>query len=699
MLLKENKSPARWTALVAVTLVVVAATRPAAGDDRFDAAIERAVKRGGAWLLSALPQDELRPQGYPMGVEALGLYALLHAGRGPDEALIKQRFALLRNLQPQKTYGVSLGILAIDARRRARAGAGVTPGPIGGADRVRMQELVDWLLANYAGGSGAWSYNNEHKGEPDFSNTQFAVLALGVALRNGLAVRASVFNEVGANLVKRQVHEVSTTVPLKVTYRTVGEPGKTPAPVAPGRGCAGGWRYWSDDSQFGPSKSLSMTAAGISSLLVVCKRLRRMNRGIPGDYRKAIRDGLIWLTKYHRNLRSMRGRSRGIYKDYFYAIYSLEKVGDLGDILRLGSYEWYREEAAYLLRTQKASGSWGSGGDRLVHTALALLFLTRATSVDDTAAPRRGGVAPPPPYIVAEAQIVRSGGKVGEQEHLRDHVYSDHLSSFVSARMFFAHLRTVRESDELRVAKDLLRNWEPTFKPELVPHLASLLDGSSDAVARFARKSLFDLTGLRKDDAGVFKRWHERWKALRQIGERRERKSVGRVLEVLENNEDSLPLRETALWAVTRLRYPGSTGDLIRLLDRAPRALREPLHEALCKLSGEKRPFDSRRWKETAVAWRAWWEQKPAIVAPDPGLTSILEALETADRPEAAAASLKALAAAEIGVVVPAILERMDAADYSVYLIEALERITGQRLGPARGPWAAWWGRRNPGGG
>jgi len=45
-------------------------------------------------------------------------------------------------------------------------------------------------------------------------------------------------------------------------------------------------------------------------------------------------------------------------KHFFYTLYSLEKVGDLGQIERFGGHEWYREGAAKLLDLERKEGGW-----------------------------------------------------------------------------------------------------------------------------------------------------------------------------------------------------------------------------------------------------------------------------------------------------------------------------------------------------
>lgn len=710
----RRNSPRELVLVVSTLLAISGLPTICLGDKAFDDAVERAVKKGGRWLLAAAPRPEYRQQGYPMGVEGLALYALLHAGVPPDHAFIKERFEIMDSLEPQQTYGVSLAILAHDAWNRARFPIGTPPKPVGGAGRARMQRMVDWLVANYAGGTGSWRYHLGHASKPDFSNTQFAVLALAIAMRNNIGVDVNLFRDVGNNLVKRQAFESTTEIPIKVTYEVTGD-AKADArrPILPGRGKPGGWRYLSDDEFWGQKPTFSMTAAGCSSLLVASEALRRNGQNSPTEFKKATRDGLIWLTKHLGELHKYRGRSRGLYKDYFYGLYSLEKVGDLGKILKFGRYEWYRKEAQYLLRTQRGDGSWGStkGMDRFVHTSLAILFLTRATNLEDKEnrinRPTGSG---PKPYI-SKARVIKSGGKNGDQSQLLDRVFSNVLGKWVDVHTFFVHLRTVRDTGELKIARDIVKNTIPDEKPQLIPHLATLFDGSKDSIERFGKSQLASLTGIKRDEPREYVAWFERWKKLRKIGERRQRSKLDEALAVLADKKESMQLRLTALWSVRRVRDRHAVAHLIALLDLTPKDLRKPIHTALCEISGISHEYDPKQWTGTVAVWVAWAKAegvgkprdkagssaattKVARAEVDPTIEKSLDALEKARTAKEASSAMQTLVSAEIDQVVPAVLERMDSDDYSFFLVEVLERISGKKLGPARRPWERWWAKR-----
>ena len=64
---------------------------------------------------------------------------------------------------------------------------------------------------------------------------------------------------------------------------------------------------------------------------------------------------------------------------HHYYLYSLERVGLLYGIKKIGGHDWFLEGALWLVHHQREDGSWRSYGDMpVVDTAFALLFLKKA---------------------------------------------------------------------------------------------------------------------------------------------------------------------------------------------------------------------------------------------------------------------------------------------------------------------------------
>jgi hypothetical protein len=70
----------------------------------------------------------------------------------------------------------------------------------------------------------------------------------------------------------------------------------------------------------------------------------------------------------------------------YYWLYSVERVGSVLGLTKIGKHDWYRAGAEWLLEQQKEDGSWVNADDTFVApepplpaTCFALLFLKRST--------------------------------------------------------------------------------------------------------------------------------------------------------------------------------------------------------------------------------------------------------------------------------------------------------------------------------
>jgi hypothetical protein len=89
------------------------------------------------------------------------------------------------------------------------------------------------------------------------------------------------------------------------------------------------------------------------------------------DY--ALVTGLSWMS---RNMTWEKDPNGGWH--YFF-LYGIERMGSLLNTEIIGGVPWYESGAEYLIRVQAENGQWKSGHQE-VDTALALLFLNRATA-------------------------------------------------------------------------------------------------------------------------------------------------------------------------------------------------------------------------------------------------------------------------------------------------------------------------------
>ena len=95
--------------------------------------------------------------------------------------------------------------------------------------------------------------------------------------------------------------------------------------------------------------------------------------------------GLAWLAKHFTVTKNVGGRVH--FGDgspnamVYYYLYALERAGVLTGTVDVGSHDWYREGANYIIKSQKEDGSWssGGGGHPAWDTCFSILFLKKST--------------------------------------------------------------------------------------------------------------------------------------------------------------------------------------------------------------------------------------------------------------------------------------------------------------------------------
>jgi hypothetical protein len=176
-------------------------------------------------------------------------------------------------------------------------------------------------------------------GDADNSNTQFAALGLWVAGRYDIPCERAL-------------------ALMSARFRITQRPN-------------GGWSYKPTD----PADTPSMTCAGLLALAI--------GHGVrlgSSDQKRAdpqIQSGLQYLA---RHLEKSPTRN-------LYFVWSLERVGVLFNVEKVGKTDWYEWGTRHLVATQGRDGAWSAGGyfdANAVHdTCFALLFLKQANLVGD----------------------------------------------------------------------------------------------------------------------------------------------------------------------------------------------------------------------------------------------------------------------------------------------------------------------------
>jgi Zn-dependent protease with chaperone function len=306
-------------------------------------ALLTAQQRDGSWKLA--PDIDQ----YRVGVSSLAMLALLNSGMSTADPEIQRGLDWLRRQEPTYTYEISLMIQTLAAAKDGKRDIAKVA--------TLARDLEDSQIRQ-GPNAGSWSYSKglRQLGGGDRSNGQFAVLGLREAQEMGVPVGLETWR------LARQ-HWLST------------------------QNDDGGWSYGGSDRY---TKSTgSMTVAGIATLVMTQAMLRAHEKeldasGAPiccGEPRadKPLEDACRWLGN---NFQVASNPREGRWLLYY--LYGLERAGRFSGNRFFASdrgqkHDWYREGAAYLIKTQNPSvGTWEEGErDSIVGTSFVLMFLSK----------------------------------------------------------------------------------------------------------------------------------------------------------------------------------------------------------------------------------------------------------------------------------------------------------------------------------
>jgi hypothetical protein len=341
----------------------------------------------GAWGEEITPNRNWgRIPGVGVALTALPALTLLECGVPGDDPGVRKAAAFVRQKSvrpdlPFPVYQRSLAILFLDRLGDKE-------------DEELIRYLGLCLLAGQHPTEGAWSYNcptldrarvsqlfhlledrkqsleNWRKsalegiefqdGGWDNSNTQFAVLALWVAQRHGVAIdRASRLAE--EHFRHTQVRD--------------GTPDRQGINTSLG----GSWYY--DGRPINSSGWPSMTCSGLLGLAVThgLDAPETDKKANPNED-PAIQRALAMLAREIDRSDERRPH------DYYF-LWSLERVGVLYNLPKIGGKDWYAWGRNELLAKQQVDGSWRGdtfwGSNEVLGTSFALLFLKQANLAKD----------------------------------------------------------------------------------------------------------------------------------------------------------------------------------------------------------------------------------------------------------------------------------------------------------------------------
>ncbi len=365
---------------IVLALLLQAVPARAPGDGHPDvpqARVDEAIARGAKFLSTAPSPDA--DKGIKDSDE-LVLLTLVHAGVPEGDPKVQ---ALLKNVlgKPlERTYQVSLLAMALEALDRAK-------------HQPRLYPCAQFLLDNMME-NGRWSY-----GEPSpFASTATVPPAPKSAKPRKLPVRkmksppgrgGDNSNSQYAALGLRACHEAGILFPrdavekARKSWLDGAHPAEGAGQATGVRGRPRGWCYQKGGGkcELGGPPYASMTAGAAGAVCIYDYMLGRDWKGDP-----AVADGLAWLDRHWSVTENPGGSEtggpgKGQKTWHLYWLYALERLGMLYYATHVGSRDWYKEGALYLLDAQSPNGSWKASHSMnpTWDTCFAILFLKRAT--------------------------------------------------------------------------------------------------------------------------------------------------------------------------------------------------------------------------------------------------------------------------------------------------------------------------------
>lgn len=310
--------------------------------------VKEAIERGKQYLIQQQADNgSWSALEYTVGKSSLALVTLINCGMVLEDEPVQRGLKYLRSVrEPDLTYEISLHIMALAAAKDGTRDSGKI---------LSLSTKLANIQKKRGDSAGGWSYNfgEGRGGEPDRSNSQFAVLGLREAQYANVPVDRETWK-------------------LIRDYWTSQQSGD------------GGWNYAGKGNG---SSTGSMTVAGITTQVIVETMLRdeadENPDGTPNCCGKPVENesldrGIKWLERSFAVGHNPGGGGGGA----LYYLYGLERAGRLSGKRFFGSHDWYREGAEFLIRMQSPrDGSWRGQGhgeqDEVVSTCFALLFLSK----------------------------------------------------------------------------------------------------------------------------------------------------------------------------------------------------------------------------------------------------------------------------------------------------------------------------------
>jgi hypothetical protein len=632
--------------------------------------VQRAIDKGVAYLKQVQGQNgswsysqDGNDESSTTGATALAGMTLLECGVPANDPAVQKAatFVRERSIALTKTYGLSLSIMFLDRLGDARDAnliesmalrllAGQNPSggwtygcpSISAEETARLKKLLEQRNELVAGDLPKAGDRREVKDLPkeiqnqldqvqraqgvatatgyvggDNSNTQFAILALWVARRQGIPVEAAL-RRIDARFRGTQNNDGGWSY-MPMGMRPPG--GGGPPPGMPMPGIMGSTPAMTCAGLLG----LALSHGGYNEAVLRTegkdKEPARDGKGKPpSDPNKdpAVKNGLVALGTaigqpgqkdkdptqnqpiqfkdaqgHIIPVPMINGRFNG---RGFYFLWSLERVAVAYGLDTIGGKDWYGWGAAILLGNQQDNGSWqGLYGEGGVDTCFALLFLRRANLAEDLTALLKGRITDP------------------DQRELHA-VGNDDLKKKLGLKPAFGGDDQPEPpgSESNRKPKPAGTEKADSAAGRLSAELVNAAEGKREEVLKKLRDSKGgEFTEALADAIGKLT-GELKTKARDALAERMARMTAGTLKDKLR--DDDLEVRRAAALAVAMKEEKPLVPRLIELLDDPEAPVARAAHAALKSLSnqdfGPGAEATRAERAQAIAAWKDWWAKQ-----------------------------------------------------------------------------------------